>query len=109
MTPTPWKGEILHTDGEWHLVVTSSDICEVVGWVVNCDSVVYHLCSKAAEPNENTNLWGLAIQYRITSHELGIPCHVCHETVPEGLRGLWMLHNYDSIRLEATPPAYTPN
>lgn len=97
-SPCEDPSRALHTDGYWHIIVKSKAIEEIVGWVMHVSSVVYHNCPKSSSYNDKQNLWTLPVQYRISSTEMDIQCMACHEDVPESIRGLWMLHNFDSIQ-----------
>ena len=90
----------LFSDGSWHIMPKELWHEKFESYDYPHQSVIYHQCRNYWEKHGDSKLWFPPVQYRVSVHELNIPCASCHETCPEGLQGLWKLHNYDSLQSE---------
>ena len=88
----------LHSEGDWHIMPKELWADKLVDYDYPHDSVIYHQCRNYWEQKKDSELWIPPVQYRVSQAELGIPCGHCKEACPEGLQGLWTLHNFNSIQ-----------
>ena len=88
----------LFSEGSWHIMHKDIWQNKYFELYYKYDSVIFHQCRNHWKKHEDSDVWVPSVQYRITVAELNIPCSHCKEVCPEGLQGLWKLHNYNSIQ-----------
>ena len=101
MTPDPDivdTSKALFSEGAWYIMGGETWTDRFASFSYPHRSVVYHQCRNHWKKQKNSDIWTPAAQYRIDGSELNIPCNHCGERCPEGLQGLWTLHNFDSIQ-----------
>jgi hypothetical protein len=83
----PW----LHKEGNWYIL--GKGHCGDDMSPYPHESLIWHQCQVAHGPalSEYTGCW------RVRGASLGMPCGVCWEVCPEGLQGLWRLHNWETL------------
>ncbi len=88
----------LHSDGDWHIMPKSVWHDRFVDYDYPHQSIVYHQCRNYWQMQGDDHIVVPPVQYRVSQHELNIPCGHCKQTCPEGLQGLWTLHNFNSLQ-----------
>lgn len=88
----------LHSDGSWYILPTASWMEKIEYYDYPHASVIYHQCRNHWQKHNKSEIWVPPVSYRISLSEMNIPCSSCFEVCPEGLQGLWQLHNYDSLQ-----------
>lgn len=88
----------LHSDGSWHILHRDTWSDTFKYYKYTHDSIIYHHCRNHWKQHKNSTVWVPSVQYRVDEAEMSIPCQNCGETCPEGLQGLWKLHNFNSIQ-----------
>ena len=88
----------LFSDGDWHIMPREIWNQKFVTYDYPHQSVIYHECRNHGKNIGNSQIVVPPVQYRVSVHELNISCGSCHETCPEGLQGLWTLHNFNSLQ-----------
>ncbi len=93
--------EALHKDGSWYLVpekfsyhISTPDV----------ESIVFHVCSKSWKIKVNSHADGPTELFTspYTSHwytpsDILRECPHCHESVPDTIKTLFLLHNWNSL------------
>jgi len=88
----------LFSEGAWHIMPGDLYSDKFVAYDYPHDSIIYHQCRNYWEKNKNSEIWIPPVVYRVSLAEMNIPCSSCGEVCPEGLQGLWTLHNYNSLQ-----------
>ena len=88
----------LYSDGNWFIMPKSLWHDKFVDYDYPHDSIIYHQCGNHWKQHKDSEIYVPPVQYRVSLAELNIPCRDCGEVCPEGLQGLWTLHNYNSIQ-----------
>lgn len=88
----------LYSDGSWHLMHKDLWNDHFKHYRYPHQSVIYHQCRNHWKKHEDSEIVIPPVQYRISLAEMNIPCSSCGEVCPEGLQGLWKLHNFNSIQ-----------
>ena len=88
----------LYSEGSWHIMHKDTWVDKFFSYDYPHMSVIYHQCRNHWLQNKGSIVCTPAVHYRIDPAELDIACGHCGETCPEGLQGLWLLHNYDSLQ-----------
>lgn len=90
----------LYTEGDWYLIGVEqfASLANKYDWPHS--SIVYHHCRNTWKKDENSYIYHKQGLYRIAESEFNLPCADCGSVVPETLRGIWLLHNFDSIQRE---------
>ena len=87
----------LYSDGNWYMMPKSL-WASGQNYDYPHDSVIYHQCRNHWLQQDKMALWTPPVLYRVELAEMEIPCGDCHEVCPEGLQGLWTLHNFNSLQ-----------
>ena len=94
----------VYQDGTWYII--PNRYCWKYQGATSFISRVFHVCSKTWSPKTFLDIDGVekkhALPYtcsRLRPKHMQLPCKNCGETPPEGLVGLWTLHNWDYLSL----------
>lgn len=94
------KDEILHREGEWFLHVAPANEHEWKSYVhhrVEKNIVQQNPWTNGQRPDPLTYLKKIGCEW--ADLPLEYPrCSKCLNSMPEGIIGLWVLHNWDSIQ-----------
>jgi hypothetical protein len=93
--------QALHQDGNWYLIPTKYCYQYLER---PQPSMLFHICAKSwvckSSPDER-GVEGMSVYpytlHRMNQSEMGYKCEHCHELPPEGLVGVWTLHNWDYL------------
>ena len=94
------KDEILHRDGEWFLRAAPLLETEWKSYIhhrVEKNIVQQNPWINGQRPNPLTYLKKIGCEWADLPFNRN-HCTKCHNTIPEGLMGLWTMHNWDSLK-----------
>jgi hypothetical protein len=92
----------LHTDGDWYIISTDDFLDLTRKYDYPHKSIVYHQCRNYWKRVNGSYVYYTPGIYRVSESEFTIPCEDCGSSIPDDLRGLWLLHNFDSIQAEGS-------
>ena len=94
--------QAVHQEGSWYIIPVK--YCYFYFGTTPFASHVFHVCTKSWLLKSNPDERGVEKPsvspytcHRIWQADMSIACNYCGETPPEGLVGLWSLHNFDSL------------
>ncbi len=87
----------LFSEGSWFIMPKTLWANMFKNYDYPHDSVIYHECRNHGNQYDKMAVWTPPVRYRVDLSEMAIPCGSCHEVCPEGLQGLWTLHNFNSL------------
>ena len=77
----------LHKEGNWYML--DKNQCHSDMQPYPHQSLIWHQCPEANHGYEG--MWRLSLK------SLFLPCGACEEVIPDGLAGLWQMHNWETL------------
>ena len=77
----------LYKEGSWFIL--GKDQCGPDMQTYPHQSLIWHQCPQFTD--DYKGVW------RLSANNLFVPCGVCKEVCPDGLAGLWQMHNWETL------------
>lgn len=100
--------QALHEEEGWYLVPINATQYSGVNALGDVTSVIFHICTQKISSNhagryKGERVWSYVEErpytvFRMTLTIMDRPCSMCSFKVPDNLKALWILHNWDAIQ-----------